>query len=253
MSAPPAKPVILITGGGRRVGAGLCRALAERGFAIALHYHRSVEGAKSLKAELTSAGHVVETFAADLDDTGEREALIPAVAAHFGRVDILINCASLFKYDSLATLTPERWAAHISSNLTAPVFLIKALQATGGTLAINILDQKVGNPNPDFFSYTAGKMALAALTQPLAMAAAPDMRICGLSPGLVLPSGDQSQADFEAAARDTPLGLTCTIEDLARAIVFIIETPSLTGQILTVDGGESLTGRPRDVAFDLRD
>ncbi len=245
------KPVVLITGGGRRVGAGLCRALAAD-YRIALHYHRSVDEAAALEADLLAAGHEVMRFRADLADIAERDGLVPAVAAHFGRIDTLINCASLFRFDTLDSLTPEGWQAHIDSNLTAPVFLIKALATAGGGLAINILDQKVGNPNPDFLSYTAGKMGLAALTQPLAMALAPKVRVCGLSPGLVLRSGDQSAADFEAAARATPLGLTCTIDDLARAIRFMIETPSYTGQILTVDGGESLTGRPRDVAFDVK-
>jgi len=246
------KPVVLITGGGRRVGAGLCRYLAGQGYRIALHYHRSVTEAADVKAQLQAAGHAVESFAADLSDVAAREALIPAVKAHFGQIDVLINCASLFKFDTLDGLTDDLWQKHLASNLTAPVFLIKALAAAGGSLVINILDQKVGNPNPDFFSYTAGKMALAALTEPMAMALAPRVRVCGLSPGLVLPSGDQSQADFEAAAKDTPLGLTCTIEDLGRAAVFMIETPSFTGHVVTVDGGESLTGRTRDVAFDLK-
>ncbi len=246
------KPVVLITGGGRRVGAGLCRYLAAQGYRIALHYHRSVTEAAEVRDELLAAGHDVESFTADLGDVIQRDGLIPAVRAHFGQVDVLINCASLFKFDTLDTLTDDLWQKHLASNLTAPVFLAKALAQAGGKLVINILDQKVGNPNPDFFSYTAGKMGLAALTEPMAMALAPNVRVCGLSPGLVLPSGDQSQADFEAAARNTPLCLTCTIEDLGRAAVFMIETPSFTGQILTVDGGESLTRRPRDVAFDLK-
>ncbi len=244
--------VVLVTGGGRRVGAGLVEQLAGKGYRVALHYHRSVDGAHELKARLAAQGHEVETFAADLNDDGERAGLIPAVAARFGSVDVLINSASLFKYDDLGSLTPESWAAHLTSNLTAPVFLIKAMAEAGGKLAINMLDQKVFNPNPDFLSYTAGKVGLAGLIKPLAMACAPSMRVCGLAPGVVLPSGDQTQADFEAAMKATPLGLTCTIEDLARAIVFMIETPSYTGQILTVDGGESLTRRPRDVAFDVK-
>jgi NAD(P)-dependent dehydrogenase (short-subunit alcohol dehydrogenase family) len=246
------KEVVLITGGGRRVGAGLVEQLAAQGYRIALHYHRSVEGALELQTRLTQAGHEVEVFAADLNDDAERAGLIPAVAARLGKVDVLINSASLFKYDDLASLTPEGWQAHLMSNLTAPVFLIKALAEAGGKLAINMLDQKVFNPNPDFLSYTAGKVGLAGLIKPLAMACAPGMRVCGLAPGVVLPSGDQSQADFEAAVKATPLGLSCTIEDLARAIVFMIETPSFTGQIMTVDGGESLTRRPRDVAFDVK-
>jgi NAD(P)-dependent dehydrogenase (short-subunit alcohol dehydrogenase family) len=245
------RPVVLVTGGGRRVGAGLVRDLSAD-YAIAIHYHRSVTEAEALETELKALGRDVARFAADLAIPAERAGLIPAVTAHFGYIDVLINCASLFKYDAIDSLTPELWQAHIDSNLTAPVFLIKALAAAGGRVAINILDQKVVNPNPDFLSYTAGKMGLAGLTQPLAMALAPGLRVCGLAPGLVLPSGDQSQADFEAAARATPLGLTCTVADLARAIRFMIDTPSFTGQILTVDGGESLTGRARDVAFEVR-
>ncbi len=245
------RPVVLVTGGGRRVGAGLCRDLSAD-CRIAIHYHRSVAEAEALEAELKAAGRDVARFAADLALPAERAGLIPAVKAHFGSVDVLINCASLFKYDAIDSLTPELWQAHIDSNLTAPVFLIKALAEAGGRVAINILDQKVVNPNPDFLSYTAGKMGLAGLTQPLAMALAPKVRVCGLAPGLVLPSGEQTEADFEAAARATPLGLTCTIADLARAVRFMIDTPSFTGQIVTVDGGESLTGRPRDVAFDVK-
>lgn len=244
--------VVLVTGGGRRVGAGLCRYLAGQGYTIALHYHRSVDEAAEVRRELLSAGHEVETFAADLDVPAERDGLIPAVKAHFGRIDVLINCASLFKFDTVATVNDELWQRHLASNLTAPVFLTKAMAEAGGRVVINILDQKVGNPNPDFFSYTAGKMGLAALIQPMAMALAPHVRVVGLSPGLVLPSGDQTEADFQAAVRDTPLGLTCTIEDIGRATRFLIETPSITGQIVTVDGGESLTRRPRDVAFDVK-
>ena len=115
---------------------------------------------------------------------------------------------------------------------------------------LNILDQKVGRPNPDHFSYTAGKVALAGLTPALALALAPNIRVCGLSPGLTLPSGPQSEDDYAKGAAATPLGLTSSVDGLRRALRFILESEALTGQILTLDGGESLLLRDRDVAYD---
>lgn len=244
---------VLVTGGARRVGAGLVRALAADGHRVALHYNRSRDEAEALAAEIAADGGRCETFRADLADPGRRDALIPAVRAAFGGLDVLVNNASLFAYDVLAELDDARWKAHIDANLTAPVFLIRdfAAQAPqGGGVVINMLDQKVFAPNPDFFSYTAGKVGLAGLTATLAIALAPRVRVCGVAPGVLLPSGVQDQDDFERAWADAPLGRGATIDDIARTVRYIIATPSLTGQVLTVDGSESLIRRPRDVAFD---
>jgi NAD(P)-dependent dehydrogenase (short-subunit alcohol dehydrogenase family) len=247
---------VLITGAGQRVGAGIAKSLARSGYRVGLAYNRSAQGAKAVQAELLSDGIRVELFQADLTQTTAREALLDAAVEIFDGLDGLINCASLFTYDDIDSLNETNFDVHMAINFTAPLFLAQGLHARRRegkkACVINILDQKIDNPNPDFLSYTAGKLALGAMTQTLALAMAPHTRLVGLSPGLVLPSGDQTQADYERAAKATPLNVTCSIEDLTRACDFILMTQSLTGQIITVDGGESLTGRPRDVAFDLK-
>nr|WP_314428444.1 SDR family oxidoreductase [uncultured Brevundimonas sp.] len=251
----PLNKTVLITGAARRVGAGIARALAEAGWDVAVHHRGGAEEATALSAELSAKGVRAAAFQADLNQAAERDALIGRVVDHFGRIDALINNASLFRYDTLPTLTEASWAEHLASNLTAPVFLIRdfarAVEATDGQgVVVNILDHKVDSPNPDFFAYTAGKVGLAGLTRTLAMGLAPRIRLCGVSPGLILRSGEQTEAEYEAAWRDTPLGRGASLEDVARTVRFILETPSLTGQNLTIDGGETLIGRGRDVAFD---
>lgn len=246
---------VLITGAARRVGAGIAHALAGAGWDVAVHHRGGADQAAALVADLGGLGVRAAAFQADLNAASERDGLIDRVVDHFGRIDALINNASLFRYDTLQTLTEASWAEHLASNLTAPVFLIRdfarAVEAAGGEgVAVNILDHKVDSPNPDFFAYTAGKVGLAGLTRTLAMELAPRIRLCGVSPGLILRSGDQTEAEYQAAWRDTPLGRGASLEDVARTVRFILETPSLTGQNLTIDGGETLIGRGRDVAFD---
>ena len=251
----PLNKVVLITGAARRVGAGLARALAEAGWDVAVHHRGGADEAAALVAELTGKGVRAAAFQANLNDAADRDGLIRQVVGHFGRIDALINNASLFRYDTLHTLTEASWGEHLASNLTAPVFLIRdfatAVEAAERQgVVVNILDHKIDSPNPDFFAYTAGKVGLAGLTRTLAMGLAPRVRLCGVSPGLILRSGEQTEAEYQAAWRDTPLGRGASLEDVARTVRFILETPSLTGQNLTVDGGESLIGRGRDVAFD---
>lgn len=247
---------VLVTGAARRFGAELVRRLARRGDHVALHHHRSGAEARALQAEIAAAGGTCVTVQGDLADAGQRDGLIAAAAAALGGLDALVNNAALFDYDQLDTLDDARWHAHMAVNLTAPVFLIRDLLArvklAGGTdpVAVNILDHKVESPNPDYFSYTAAKTGLAGLTRTLALACSPHMRVCGVAPGLILPSGHQTEADFHAAAAATPLGRTSTPDDVAAAAVFALDTPGFHGRILTVDGGESLIGRARDVAFD---
>ena len=251
----PLNKTVLITGAARRVGAGIACALAEAGWDVAVHHRGGADEAAALVGDLRGLGIRAAAFQADLNQASERDGLIDRVVGHFGRIDALINNASLFRYDTLPTLTEASWGEHLASNLTAPVFLIRdfarAIEAADGQgVVVNILDHKVDSPNPDFFSYTAGKVGLAGLTRTLAMGLAPRIRLCGVSPGLILRSGEQTEAEYEAAWRDTPLGRGASLEDVARTVRFILETPSLTGQNLTIDGGETLIGRGRDVAFD---
>ena len=247
--------VVLITGAARRVGAALAEGLAVDGWTIAIHHRSGADDARALCERIAASGGQAETFGADLSDTVQRAGLIGAVVAKFGRIDALINNASLFEYDDLSSLTEEVWQAHLAANLTAPVFLIrdfaKAIEAQGGEGAVvNILDHKLEAANPDFLSYTAGKAGLGALTRTLALALAPRVRLNAISPGLILRSGDQTQADYERAWADTPLERGTSLEDMLAAVRFALGTRGMTGQIITVDGGESLSPRGRDVAFD---
>jgi NAD(P)-dependent dehydrogenase (short-subunit alcohol dehydrogenase family) len=233
---------ILITGGARRLGAAMARALVAAGYPVILHAHRSVAEAEALAAELRA-----RVLLGDLAD--------PAVPARLldeaGPLSGLINNASRFEFDRPGTATAESLAAHMAPNLIAPVLLAQgfAAQAPAAGVVINILDQKLSNLNPDFFSYTLSKAALAAATEMLAQALAPNIRVCGIAPGITLPGATQSPERFERAWRANPLGRGATPEDIAAAALFILRTPSVTGTTLTVDGGEHLTHRARDVAF----
>lgn len=241
----------LVTGAGKRIGSGLARALADAGYAVALHFHSSAEGAREIAEDLPGRTALIE---ADLSDLSAAPGVIDQAYAAFGRLDLLVNSAAIFDYDTLDTLTVESWRKHSDTNFAAPIFLTKAYAArlpeTERGLVVNILDQKVFQPNPDYFAYTAAKVGLAHMTPALQLALAPRIRVAGIAPGVTLPSGPQTDDDYERAAAATPLGVSSTIGDLARALLFIADTPSFGGQVITLDGGESLLGRPRDVAYD---
>jgi len=244
----------LVTGAARRIGAGLAEELAAMGYAVAIHHRSGADEAQALAARIEAAGGRAVALHADLSTPDACAALVEEASRALGPVEVLVNNASRFQYDTLADLTPQGWADHLAANLTAPIFLTQAFarllppDRTG--VVVNILDQKVARPNPDYFSYTAGKVALAGLTPALALALAPRIRVCGLSPGLTLLSGEQSDEDYARAAAATPLGITSSVDGLRRALRFLIESDAYTGQILTLDGGESLLRRGRDVAFD---
>lgn len=247
--------VVLVTGAARRVGAALAKGLAASGWIVAIHHRGGAEEAQQLSRDIQAAGGQSEVFAADLVDAEARAALIPAVVQRFGRIDALVNNASMFAYDTLDSLSEALWDAHIAANMTAPVFLTRDFAkaigvGVGEGAVVNILDHKLVAANPDFLSYTAGKAGLGGLTQALALAAAPQVRVNGVSPGLILRSGDQSDADYDKAWVDTPLGRGTSLEDMVSSVRFLLETKGITGQIITVDGGESLRPRGRDVSLD---
>lgn len=252
--SPSAAPVVLITGAARRVGAGLAKDLAASGLAVAVHYRSHGVDAAQVVETIRRGDGEAQAFHADLTVESDRRALVQNVERAFGRLDVLVNNASTFRYDTFQTMSEQGWDLHIANNLTAPVMLARAFVDRLGPndrgLIVNVLDQKVLAPNPDFFTYTAGKLGLAGLTETLAMALAPRVRVVGVAPGLLLPSGAQTQADFQRAWIDTPLGHGPSIADVARTVRYLIDTPSITGRVITVDSGESLTRRARDVAFD---
>jgi hypothetical protein len=248
------RPVVLVTGAARRVGRVIALELAAHGFDVAVHYRGSRDEALATAAEARVLGADADTFGADLADESATRALLPAVAARFQRIDAVVNNASAFEYDDASSFRYETLARQMSANTAPAVVLAQALHdhlkgcAEVGCV-VNLLDQKLWNPNPDYFSYTLSKAALEAATTMLAMALAPTVRVCGVAPGVTLLSGPMAADEFERSHKLTPLGRSSTPEDVARSVRFLIESPAITGTTLLVDGGQHLAGQPRDVMF----
>ncbi len=247
---------VLITGGAERIGRVLALSLARAGWHVVVHYNLSHASALALVETIRSEGGQADAVQADLQEraAGDHLAEQAAEAARRCgcRLAALINNASLFRYDTLEDMTAEGFDAHMAVNLRSPVFLSRraaALMGQQGGCIINLLDNKINAPNPDYFTYTIAKLALASVTGTLALALAPTVRVCGIAPGITLPSGAQSVDEFHKAHRANPLHQGCTPEQVAQAVHFILETPALTGQTIVIDGGQSLTNPGRDVAF----
>ena len=243
---------MLVTGAARRIGREIALDLAQHGWDVAVHYRGSAADAADTVALLVAQGARAQAFAADLGLEAHCEALLPAVAAHFGRVDAVVNNASLFEHDDIASFSFATLDHHWRANTAAPIVLARALHRQGGGVVVNLLDQKLWNPNPDHLSYTLSKAALEAATTLLAQALAPTVRVCGVAPGVTLLSGDMSGSEFDASHRMTPLGRSSTPQDVARSVRFLLESPAITGTTLLVDGGQHLQAQPRDVMFIAR-
>lgn len=246
------RPVVLVTGAARRLGRAMALDLAQHGFDVALHFRESAAEAQATAAELRALGARAEPFQADLSVEAACRALLPAVAARFGRCVAVVNNASTFEYDDPATFSAASMERHWRANTAPAVILAQALHAqldgsAGTGCVVNLVDQKLWNPNPDYFSYTLSKAALQAATVMLAQALAPRVRVCGVAPGVTMLSGPMSADEFTAAHAMTPLARSSTPEDIARAVRFLIESPAITGTTLLVDGGQHLTAQPRDV------
>ena len=254
MSAIPDRAgYALVTGGGARLGAAMARRLSADGWAVAIHYHHSSKDAEALAQEIKSAGGRAVTLGSDLETPEDFADLFAKANAGWGFCSLLVNNASAFEYDDISTITRAKLEKLFAVNLHAPVLLARdfAAQLRDGAkgLVVNVLDQKVFNLNPDFLSYTMTKTALEAATRLLAQAMAPNVRVCGLAPGLTLRSGEQTEAGFNAAHAATPLGFGSKPEDIAEALSFLVKVPSITGTTIVVDGGQHLQPRSRDVMF----
>jgi NAD(P)-dependent dehydrogenase (short-subunit alcohol dehydrogenase family) len=252
------RPVALVTGSARRLGRAIALDLAAHGWDVAVHYRGSAADAEATVAELSALGARADAFAADLADEAACRALLPAVAQRLGAVDAVVNNASLFEHDDLATFSHAAMERHWRANTAPALILARALaehlaarNAQG--CVVNISDQKLWNPNPDHVSYTLSKAALEAATVLLAQALAPRVRVCGVAPGITLPSGPMTEAEFAAAHRMTPLQRSSTPEDVARSVRFLLESPAITGTTVLVDGGQHLAHQPRDVYFLTKD
>ena len=243
----------LVTGGGRRIGAQIALRLADAGYRLAIHTHSGNAVDPALQAILDAQGGV-STFAADLGDPVQVEGLWAAVCDSFGFApDLLINSAAAFGQDTAATATAAALTANHAVNALAPVLLAQALARTASAArpgaVVNILDQRIAQPNGDQFSYTLSKLALAEATKLLARTLAPHVRVNGVAPGLTLATADYSDAQLERLAAAMPLALLPDPEDIADAVVWLATRRAVTGQILFVDGGAHMRAFERDFMF----
>lgn len=252
----------LVTGAGRRLGRAMALYLAGRGYDLALHYASSRDEAESLAKEITAMGRRAVTLRADLLVEAQVEKLIPmAVQGLGGGLTLLVNNASIFEHDTLATATRSSWDRHIESNLRAPFVLTQAFaaqapavgvdaqgepQATG--LILNMIDQRVHKLTPDFMSYTLAKMGLWALTQTSAQALAPRIRVNAIGPGPTLQGSRQTADAFAQQRASTILQRGANPADIIAALGFFIDSPAVTGQMISVDGGQHLAWQTPDVA-----
>jgi NAD(P)-dependent dehydrogenase (short-subunit alcohol dehydrogenase family) len=250
---------VLVTGAARRLGREIVLELARHGFDVAIHC-RALDGdATATVAYAQALGAQAVVFAADLADEAACRAIVPAVVAQCGRLDAVVNNASAFEYDDVASFSYAAMDKHWRANTAPAIVLARALhrhledRSTEGMqrrgCVVNLLDQKLWNPNPDYLSYTLSKAALEAATTLLAQALAPRLRVCGVAPGVTLPSGTMTAAEFDLAHAATPLAGSSQPADIARAVRFLIESPAITGTTLLVDGGQHLRAQPRDPMF----
>jgi len=251
---------VLVTGAGRRLGRYIALALAQGGWQVAVHYRSSEQDAIKTVAQCTHFTKASAHFDADFDDEAAVRALVPRVVKHFGRLDAVVNSASLFEHDDSASFGFDTLHKHMRSNTAAPILLAQALHThihsrtqAGETAArgavVNLLDQKLWNPNPDFLSYTLSKAALECANTLLAQALAPLLRVVGVAPGLTLTSHMLSDEQFAQLHGLSPLGRSSTPEDVAATVRFALENASITGTTLLVDGGQHLMKFERDFSL----
>ncbi len=244
----PAPPTALVTGSAQRLGRTIALALAQAGHPVALHCRRSQAEARALAADIEATGGRAAVLAADLADETATAGLIAQATTALGPVGVLVNNASTFQRDEWDTAGRASWDAHLEPNLRAPFVLIqafaKALPSGVAGNVINLLDQRVWSLTPHFVSYTVSKAALWALTQSLALALAPRIRVNAIGPGPALPSPRQSAEQFAQQCAATPLGRGTSPDEVARAVLALLALPSVTGQMIALDGGQHLQWSP---------
>jgi len=262
---------VLITGGAQRLGAELVQCFARAGWQVWCHYHRSAAQAQALQARLQAEGLRIELIAAELGDESALRAMMDHIAAHGGALQALVNNAALFEPDTGLDFKPDQALRQLQVNLLAPLLLgqllaqqqavtapqplqarAQAQPQTGSAPSpclIHILDQKVYNLNPDYFSYTLSKQALERAVALQAQALAPTVRVCGVAPGLLYLSGPQSPENFHLASRINLRRQPIAPQDVAKTCLFMAETPSICGTTLCVDNGQHLVTLNQDVMF----
>ena len=258
MSRAAAPRTVLVTGAAKRLGREIALALAQSGWQVAVHYRESQADAIKTVADCAALSGDSALFDADLGDEVTVRGLLPRVVEHFGEVHAVVNSAALFEHDSAASFSFETMTEHLRCNTGAAIVLAQALhqhrvattgEAPASGVVVNLLDQKLWNQNPDFFSYTLSKAALEAANTMLALALAPQLRVVGVAPGLTLTSHMLTPEKFEALHQLSPLGRSSTAADVAATVRFALENASITGTTLLVDGGQHLMKFERDFSL----
>lgn len=243
----------LVTGAARRVGAEIARGLAGNGWKVVLHYNQSRDAAFALQNEIEAAGGIAATLGADLADASQLKNLIEQSFMLAPELELLVNNASTFIYDNAETTTALALADNFAVNAAAPILLSQEFARALGDgrtgCIVNLLDNRVFAPNPDYFSYGISKFALLGATRMMALALAPRVRVNAIAPGITLESGAQGEENYQGAHRMNPLGRGCTPAEIAAAVRLIAASPAMTGTIITIDGGLALANPGRDVAF----
>ncbi len=263
MSSPTTPPsaassgqrTVLVTGAAKRLGREIALKLASAGWRVAVHYRDSVEDARKTVADCARLSGASASFRSNLSNETAVRNLLPSVIEEFGPVDAIVNSASTIEHDTPETFSFAAMEKHMRANAGAAILLSQALHAhlktrdnaTGAV--VNLLDQKLWNPNPDFISYTLSKAALEAANTMLALALAPIVRVVGVAPGLTLTSHMLSPEKFEALHKLSPLGHSSTAADVAATVAFALENQSITGTTLLVDGGQHLMKFERDFSL----
>ena len=247
----------LVTGGAIRLGRAIALGLAAEGFAIACHYRGSEEEARGLRAEIEEQGGTCRLFRADLAEPGAADDLFDRVEAEMEAPRLLVNNAARFANDSAEAYDESGLAEHMAVNLTAPVRLARRLHAAAREgedhLIVNMLDAKLFQLTPDFFTYTLSKFALLGATRTMAIGYAPHVRVFGIAPSVTLISGKQNEENFQRSKRLTLLERGPEPEEIAEAVIFAWRTKSLTGEVIALDGGQKLMNLPRDTAFYVKE
>jgi NAD(P)-dependent dehydrogenase (short-subunit alcohol dehydrogenase family) len=250
---------VLVTGAAKRLGRKIALKLAANGWRVGVHYRDSVEEARRTTAECAQLTPGAAAFRSNLGNETAVRNLVPTVLAEFGHLDAVVNCASTFEHDTAATFSFEAMEKHMRSNAGAAILISQALHTHIGKrskadphargVVVNLLDQKLWNQNPDFMSYTLSKAALEAANTMLALALSPIVRVVGVAPGLTLTSPMLAQEKFEQLHKLSPLGKSSTPEDVAGAVLFVLQNQSITGTTLLVDGGQHLMRFERDFSL----
>lgn len=252
MNSTPIK-IALITGAARRLGRAIALGMATDGWDIVVHYRNSLEDARDTARQIEQLGRRALLLEGDLGDESATKQLLHRATNLLGPVHCVVNNASLFEFDDASSFSSALLNTHMQANLAAPITLAQSLYSLTPegqqSVVINLLDQKLFNLNPDFLSYTLSKAALHTATTVLAQALAPKVRVVGVAPGLTLVSGDQTEAGFSQAHKQTPLDKSSTPHDIANAVCYLARAQAITGTVLVVDGGQHLIPTQRDVMF----